>query len=227
MSGALNHLKKFLLLALGASVGFFFALEGRAAQTNKFTAEIKQVIGGAAVNGAVAKKGMIVSEGATIVTGPDSSVTFVIKEFKAVIRLQSQSTLSLDKIAMNFDYSSAGKVAFIDLKGGAFVASVSKINYNLNRGDRFEIKTAKAADGVREPSDFKVGADGTVHCRKGNIMFINRIGSVQAPWTITSGESIQPATIPGSIPTISPTPPDLAAALDKEIKELKKLAGYR
>jgi hypothetical protein len=200
----------------------------RAAELKQITAELKLITGPqnqVTLNGEYipSEKGKTIREGSTLVTGPGSTAAFVIKEQKTVIRLQTNGTMSFDRMLAHSGGDGQANQIMFDLKQGRLVASAERIS----AADKFEIKSAKGVIGIRG-ANFATDSASVTHCRKGVIVAIYVIGGVAAaPVYLKVGQTLTPPITPGAVPFVYPTPPDIAAALDKEIKELKKLAGYR
>ncbi len=112
-------------------------------------AQVKKVVGKAdytdAKGGGALKEGDILFQGATITTGAGSYVDLFLGVNGDSLRVEADSTLSLNKL----DYTKAGETIVntqLDVTKGAVVANV--VN-KLSKASKYEIKTPAGVAGIR------------------------------------------------------------------------------
>lgn len=140
-------------------------------------AQVKKVVGNAtyadAKGGGPIKEGDILMQGATITTGAGSYVDLDMGVNGNALRVEADSTLSLNKL----DYTKAGETVVnteLEVKKGAAVANV--IN-KLSKASKYEIKTPAGVAGIRG-TVLRAGATRIV-CLIGRVEFRTVNGQLQ------------------------------------------------
>lgn len=140
-----NRLTASLALLLG--VGIPFLADG---QTVPGKAEVRGITGTATYStaggpGVPLKVGVILTAGATIKTGPESSVDLFMGNSAGVIRVAESTTLSLDKLALTDTGADTAVDIQINLPDGQMYFNVNK----LSQASRYEIKVPNGVAGIR------------------------------------------------------------------------------
>jgi hypothetical protein len=119
-------------------------------QTVPGKAEVRAIAGSAtySVGGAPGqplKVGTILSSGATIKTGADSTVDLFLGNSAGVVRVAEKSTLSLDKLALTDTGADTAVEVQLNLPDGQMFFNVNK----LSQASRYEIKVPNGVAGIR------------------------------------------------------------------------------
>lgn len=140
-------------------------------------AQVKKVVGNATYTdtkgGGPIREGAILMEGATITTGAGSYVDLDMGVNGNALRVEADSTLSLNKL----EYTKAGETIVntqLEVKKGAAVANV--IN-KLSKASKYEIKTPAGVAGIRG-TVLRAGATRIV-CLIGRVEFRTVNGQLQ------------------------------------------------
>ncbi len=140
-----NRIASLVSLLLAAL--WLFAADAHAASPG--AAQVKKVVGTATYTdtrgGGPLKEGDILMQGATITTGAGSYVDLDMGVNGNALRVEADSTLSLNKL----DYTKAGETIVntqVEVKKGSAVSNV--IN-KLSKASKYEIKTPAGVAGIR------------------------------------------------------------------------------
>jgi hypothetical protein len=138
------------ILSFGSMVlAALWLLTAAAQAATPGAAQVKKVVGNAtytdARGGGVIKEGDILMQGATITTGAGSYVDLDMGVNGNALRVEADSTLSLNKL----DYTKAGETIVntqVEVKKGAVVSNVIT---KLSKASKYEIKTPAGVAGIR------------------------------------------------------------------------------
>ena len=134
-------------LVLGLGLGIPCLLPG---QTVPGKAEVRAVSGTATHStgdapGRPLKVGTVLGTGATIKTGPESTVDLFLGNSAGVIRVAEKSTVSLDKLALTDTGADTAVEVQVNLPEGQMYFNVNK----LSQASRYEIKVPNGVAGIR------------------------------------------------------------------------------
>jgi hypothetical protein len=157
------------LLASIAMLGVCFVGSSLQAQTTPGKAEVRAIQGTAvySIGGGPSmplKVGTILPSGATVKTGPDSSVDLFLGNSAGVLRVTENSTVGLDKLALTDTGADTVVEVQLNLPEGTILGNVNK----LSAASRYEIKMPNGVAGIRgtrfraSSSMFIVLLDGTL-----------------------------------------------------------------
>jgi len=140
-----HHLKAPLLLLLG--LGIPCLLSG---QPVPGRAEVRAIAGQATYStagdpGQPLKVGDILSGGATIKTGPESTVDLFLGNSAGVVRVAEKSTLTLDKLTLTDTGADTAVDVQLNVPDGQMFFNVNK----LSQASRYEIKVPHGVAGIR------------------------------------------------------------------------------
>ena len=145
---------RFFLLACGLAVLALSLLTSAQAEARQATAKVRAIRGTAQVsaNGggwATLKVNDILKAGSVIKTGPESTVDLFVNN--SVVRVTPETTMGLDKIAINETGTENVTETQLNLKSGRIIGNVKK----LASASRYEIKTPTGVAGIRG-TDFDI-----------------------------------------------------------------------
>jgi hypothetical protein len=157
---------------------------------------------------------MTLRSGAVIKTDANSQVDLFLDKNGPVVRVTADTTLGLDKLF----YSDAGGDVVIDtqlnLRNGRILGNVKK----MAEASKYDVKVPTGTVGIRG-TDYDISATGQVTVTSGsvNVSYITTTGTIQM--TVNAGQTFNPPTEAGGQPTVTPTPPEVLAAIKKEIRD--------
>ena len=194
------------------------------AQDTPGYAQVKAIIGGAAqyseAGGAWMPLAvdMTLRSGAVIKTDAGAHVDLFLDKNGPVVRVMPDTTLGLDKLF----YSDTGGDVVIDtqlnLRAGRILGNVKK----MAEASKYEVKIPTGTVGIRG-TDYDISATGQVTVTSGSVIvtYITTAGAVQM--TVNAGQTFNPPTEAGGQPTVTPTPPDVLAAIREQIRDMIKV----
>jgi hypothetical protein len=220
-----------LILALALSaISFLSASQGRAAAKPAANANTALVISvrGSATHTDVAgtesrlKRGMALSQGATITTGPTGFVVLRIADRQNVLRVRSNSVLTIETLSVREVAGESVINTKMKLTKGSLLGNVKK----LSAASNFEVQTAKGVAGIRG-TVFEVLAVGIVRCFRGQVTMVILVAAVQSEITIGEGQQLnlgaRPA--PNQPPRVIAIPLDAQTGAQLEINALRRIVG--
>jgi hypothetical protein len=181
------------------------------------TATVRSVHGTAtySVNGGGAmplRPNMELTEGTTIVTGPDTTVDVQVNGKASTVRITANTTMNLKTMQ---DLGAGDSETMLDLKNGLILGSVKKIS----KDSHYEVNTPRGVAGIRG-TDFEaivtVNPDGsvtiTIGSITGTVVAVAKVIIGGVPQTVsktlTSGQqwTFPPGTLPAGSPIdLTPT----------------------
>jgi hypothetical protein len=201
------------LLASIALLGVCFVGSSLQAQTTPGKAEVRAIQGTAvySIGGGPSmplKVGTILPSGATIKTGPDSSVDLFLGNSAGVLRVTENSTLGLDKLALTDTGADTVVEVQLNLPEGTILGNVNK----LSAASRYEIKMPNGVAGIRgtrfraSSTMFIVLLDGTL------VLVYVPPGGNPIPYTLVAPPAVYFSPAEG----IKPAPEELVREVSRQ-----------
>ncbi|HEY0455510.1 MAG TPA: FecR domain-containing protein [Verrucomicrobiae bacterium] len=178
------------------------------AQTTPGKAEVRAVKGHAvySIGGGPAmplKVGTVLPTGATIKTGPDSSVDMFLGNSAGVLRVVENSTLGLDKLAVTDTGADTVVEVQLNLPEGTVLGNVNK----LSAASRYEIKMPNGVAGIKG-TRFRASSTMFIVLLEGTFVLVYvPPGGQPIPYTLVAPPAVYFSPIEG----IKPAPPELVA----------------
>ena len=162
------------------------------------------------------KVGTVLRPGAIIQTGPESNVDLFLDKNGPVVRVTSNSTLSLEKLT----WMATGAETIIDtqlnLRAGRILGNVRK----LAAASKYEITTPTGIAGIRG-TEYDISADGTITVISGVVIFVYldpQSGNINTV-TVREGETFRPGG------TVRPAPPEVLERIREAIEQAGQNTG--
>lgn len=170
------------------------------------------------------RRGMTLPPGTTVTTSRNGFVTLRIADRQNVIRLRSDSVLTIDELSVRDIEGESVINAKMKLKKGSLLGNVKK----LSAASHFEVQTAKGVAGIRG-TVFEILAVGIVRCFRGQVTMIVVVAAVRSEITIGEGQQLDPGQRPepNQPPRVIAIPLDADAAARLEINALRRIVGDR
>ena len=219
MKSAARLVRKVLVSSLLLTVAFAPRLL-LAQTTQPGKAEVRSIKGSATYSlagGAFVplKVGNVLSTGAAIKTGKESTVDLFLGNSAGVVRVSENSTLSLDKLALTDTGADTVVDVQLNLPDGMMLFNVNKIS----AASRYEIKVPNGVAGIRGTRG-RCMASGAILLLDGSLIFVHvPPGGNPIPFTLTAPPAVFFDPKDGSV---KPAPNDM---IQEARKEMGKLAG--
>lgn len=203
-------LPMFLLLGFGTSC----LVHG---QTMPGKAEVRAISGTATYStggapGQPLKVGLVLGTGATIKTGPESTVDLFLGNSAGVVRVAEKSTLSLDKLALTDTGADTAVEVQLNLPDGQVFFNVNK----LSQASRYEIKVPNGVAGIR-------GTKGSARSDSSWVLLDGTLIFVYAPPTGTPTPYVlkaPPAVYFTPATGLRPAPEDLVRGVRQQVEKM-------
>lgn len=170
------------------------------------------------------KRGMRLPQGTTLATGRASFVVLRIADRQNVLRMRSDSVLTIDALSVRDVGGESVINARLKLEKGSLLGNVKKLSATSN----FEVQTAKGVAGIRG-TVFEILAVGIVRCYRGQVTMVVIVAAVRSEFTIGEGQQLDPGQRPepNQPPRVVAIPLDANAAARLEINALRRIVGER
>jgi len=195
------------------------------AQGQVSRAEVRAIKGKAfySTNGGPAmplKVGAILSSGATIQTGPDSTIDLFLGLSAGILRIAEKSTLSLDKLTLTDTGVDTAVEVQLNLPDGDMYFNVNK----LSKASRYEIKMPNGVAGIRGTrGSFSSRPAGSpkppVVLLEGKVVFVHAAADGQLSSYVMSAP---PAVYFSTTDGVNQAPPGLVREVEKQLEESGK-----
>lgn len=190
------------------------------AQTTQGRAEVRAIKGTAvySVGGGPAlplKVGTVLTAGATVKTGPASSVDLFLGNSAGVVRVTENTTLALDKLTLTDTGADTVVEVQLNLPEGTILGNVNK----LSAASRYEIKMPNGVAGIRgtrfrcSSTMFIVLLDGTL------VLVYVPPGGNPTAYPLVAPPAVYFSPIEG----VKPAPPELIAEIRKMFSQTTQL----
>jgi hypothetical protein len=201
-----------LVLSLGLSIPCL--LHG---QTVPGKAEVRAVSGTATHStgdapGRPLKVGTVLTSGATIKTGPESTVDLFLGNSAGVIRVAEKSTVSLDKLALTDTGADTAVEVQVNLPEGQMYFNVNK----LSQASRYEIKVPNGVAGIRGTKG-SARSDSSWVLLDGTLIFVHSPPAGTAtPYVLKAPPPVYFTPADG----VRPAPEDLTLSVRQQIERM-------
>jgi hypothetical protein len=188
LSGSFARVSAYLV-ALGAA-----ALVSSLQAVEVGKAVVRDIQGSAQFNEGASwmslKAGQVLRPGTAVRTANDSHVDLFLDQNGPLVRLNENTTLSIDKL--NFEATGVDTIieTQLDLKSGQIVGIVNKLSGN----SKYEVKTPNGVAGIRG-TEYVISATGEVYVLSGSVVvvYVKADGTVITQ-VVNAGEFFNPAT---------------------------------
>jgi hypothetical protein len=215
-----SGVSKLAACAVAAVAALLLALPAQA--VTKGQAEVKAIQGSASYTDGKGGSGsltvgMILSEGATIITGPGAFADLFLGDNGQALRVRADSKLTLTQLEI---IGAGAANTQLYLEKGGILGNVKKVSAT----SKYEVKTPKGVAGIRGTAfAISIGADGrpVASVLSGTVTFYFVINGVPCPpVTVTAGNSVTAPLVGGTTVTPTPTPATLQPILVVDLGEL-------